>query len=317
MTSASHGSCALCGARRAIPDACASYATCRTCGLVRRVGAPSEATSTIAESAWGRASMALRLGMLTPGQKVLVVDGGPDLCSALEDLARVHATDYPPTDAEVASFDTLLIFDRLERVAHPTGLLEHALRWLRPGGRVVVALTNLELPIGHLPEGLLDGSRAHVFDKFTARELLLRAGVEVERVDADERLLLAGEYRPGPSRASSVMPRGATVAASLDGYRHLERLRRQVLSSPEPGSYISHFGAILERPTFAPHTVRVVRELEHLLSRANAHRLGLALCEAVLRGDTPTALRQHCHRAAFLHRVRLGMPESAAVNNAA
>lgn len=316
-TTPSLGSCVLCGARRSIRDACASYAVCRTCGLVRRTGEPSASAPSTGETAWARASIGLRLGRLRAGQAVLVIDGGPGLCAALEDLAGVSATDYPPTDASLASFDALLMFDRLERVAHPTGLLEHSLRWLKPNGRVVVEVSNLELPTGPLRDGLLDGSRAHVLDPFTAREMLLRAGVDVDRVDADERLLVAGEYRPGPTRATSIVPRGEHVAACLDGYRHLERLRREVLSSRSPGEHMGLIGTILERPTFAPHAARVVRELEHLLTRASAHRLGLALCEAVLRGDTPAALRQHCHRAAFLHRVKLGISEPAVVNTAA
>ncbi len=305
--------CALCDAPStdAIPDACADYTICAVCGLARRSGAEARGALVRHDeaSAWRRATTALRLGRLEASDSVLVVDGGPGLCRALEDVIGVRATDYPPTGAPLASFDCVLLYDRLERVADPVGLLERALRWLKPGGRVVLEVANLGCPEGVLVDGLLDGSRAHVFDEVTLAGALARAGVEITRMDADARILATGVYRPGPVQVHPGGRRGVRVAAELDGHRHLERLRRAILTSRTPSAHLSGLDAILARPTPAARVNRVVRELERLLAGVHAYHLCLALCDAATRGDVPPALRDHCRQSASLYRAKLGHPE--------
>ncbi|MGE0791460.1 MAG: methyltransferase domain-containing protein [Sandaracinaceae bacterium] len=363
-------SCAVCGAdpNHVVPDAVSPYAICARCGVVRRARPPRNGPSPVRRdpnTTFGRASMALRLGALEAGARVLVVGGDvalaapcsaepdddprrtrrgrrrPDapssnenaepnagrdadreavlgLCQLLAEMASVTATAFPPPSSEpLASYDVVLIYDALELVNDPLELLHGVLRWAKPGATILVETHNLARASGPLDHDLLDGRRAHVFDEVALRIALGRAGIRVERMDAGVKLLARGEHRPGPVAALPVAPRGPRVAACIDGHRHLERLRFEMLRSRDPAAYISNLAAILARPTFDAHVTFVVRDLDHLLERAGAYRLALAVCEAALAGDVPSSLRQHCLHASFAYRARLGLTRPQIVSPAA
>ena len=103
----------------------------------------------------------------------------------------VHAdlTDFAALEAQLgaARFDVLIFADVLEHLAWPLGVLRHYLRWLAPGGTVIVSLPNVglwsvrfALLLGrweYEETGVLDRTHLRFFTRRTARWLLREAGL--------------------------------------------------------------------------------------------------------------------------------------------
>lgn len=119
------------------------------------------------------------------------------------EIARRHMTNVVQGDASIVElpypeghFDALFFTDILEHLVDPWQALRRTLRWLRPGGGVLVVLPNM----GHLAviqgllagqfeykeSGLLDSGHLRFFVQNSAAKLLQQAGLEL--VDLQYRL---------------------------------------------------------------------------------------------------------------------------------
>ena len=101
---------------------------------------------------------------------------------AAKRLAHVVQADLQQADLGDAQFDVLIFADVLEHVPWPVGVLKKYLRWLAPGGRVIVSLPNVGLwsvRFAHLfgrweyeETGVLDRTHLRFFTRKSARWLL-------------------------------------------------------------------------------------------------------------------------------------------------
>lgn len=90
-----------------------------------------------------------------------------------------------------AKFDVIIFADVLEHLPWPLGVLRGYLRWLKPGGSVIVSLPNvglwhvrLSLLLGRFEyqqSGVLDATHLRFFTRRTALRLLDAAGLEPVR----------------------------------------------------------------------------------------------------------------------------------------
>jgi 2-polyprenyl-3-methyl-5-hydroxy-6-metoxy-1,4-benzoquinol methylase len=111
--------------------------------------------------------------------------------------------DFERVEAELGGerYDVLVFSDVLEHMPDPSGILRHYLRWLRPGGRVLVSVPNfvvwtnrLRLVAGVVAEhdsGVMDRTHLHVFSFATARRMVECAGLRVEGIDSTPHLARA------------------------------------------------------------------------------------------------------------------------------
>ena len=87
------------------------------------------------------------------------------------------------------SFDVILLLDVLEHLVDPIGVIRRLVPFLRPDGRILVALPNVahwsvrfRLFRGHFDytdSGILDRTHLHLYTIRTGRELLAHAGLVV------------------------------------------------------------------------------------------------------------------------------------------
>ena len=106
---------------------------------------------------------------------------------AAKRLAHVVQADLQQADLGDAQFDVLIFADVLEHVPWPVGVLKKYLRWLAPGGRVIVSLPNVGLwsvRFAHLfgrweyeETGVLDRTHLRFFTRKSARWLLGECGL--------------------------------------------------------------------------------------------------------------------------------------------
>lgn len=95
---------------------------------------------------------------------------------------------WPP-----ASFDVILLLDVLEHLVDPVPATRRFLPFLKPDGRVLVALPNVahwqvrfRLLAGRFryeDSGILDRTHLHFYTRKTAAELLVRSGLEILEED--------------------------------------------------------------------------------------------------------------------------------------
>jgi methionine biosynthesis protein MetW len=121
----------------------------------------------------------------------------------LDRVIQADLGDFDRVEAELGGerFDVLVFSDVLEHVPDPPGVLRHYLRWLRPGGRVLVSVPNfvvwtnrLRLLAGVVAEndsGVMDRTHLHVFSFATARRMVECAGLRVEGIDWTPHLVRA------------------------------------------------------------------------------------------------------------------------------
>lgn len=153
----------------------------------------------ILELGCGRARLGSALENL--GYRVTGIDNNPIACASartrIAELLELNLTDYPRVSAELAGrqFDWLVAVDVLEHLLNPDAVLDFYQRFLRPDGRVVIAVPNvavwdnrLRLLFGrfnYADSGVMDRTHVRFFTFKTARSFLLNAGLTPLRTDFD------------------------------------------------------------------------------------------------------------------------------------
>lgn len=122
------------------------------------------------------------------GNEVTGIESSPEACTvARTRIARVIDADLQAADLGARQFDAIIFADVLEHLAWPIGTLERYLRWLAPGGSVIVSLPNVGLwsvRFAHLfgrweyqETGVLDRTHLRFFTRKTARWMIDAAGL--------------------------------------------------------------------------------------------------------------------------------------------
>lgn len=149
-----------------------------------------------------------------------------------------------------ARFDAIVFSDVLEHVAWPAQVLRDYLRWLAPGGVVVVSVPNvaswdsrLRLLAGsfrYTDSGLMDRTHLRFFTVASARALLAEAGLLVERVSGDPMIVRAAlpVIKGLLGRGAGDAPADPRAMLESPAYRTYKRFVRPVevgLSTLWPG----------------------------------------------------------------------------------
>jgi SAM-dependent methyltransferase len=103
-------------------------------------------------------------------------------------LGRVVQSDLIHADLGNEQFDAIIFADVLEHLPWPVGVLRSYLRWLKPGGSVVISLPNVGLwsvRLAHLAgrweyeeTGVLDRTHLRFFTKRSAKWMIAEAGLQ-------------------------------------------------------------------------------------------------------------------------------------------
>lgn len=126
------------------------------------------------------------------GNDVTGIDSSPEIeAVAAQRLSRVVHGDVLDVDLGDAQFDVIIFADVLEHLPWPVSALKRYLRWLAPGGSVIVSLPNVGLwsvRFAHLlgrweydETGVLDRTHLRFFTRRSARWLIAEAGLTVAR----------------------------------------------------------------------------------------------------------------------------------------
>jgi 2-polyprenyl-3-methyl-5-hydroxy-6-metoxy-1,4-benzoquinol methylase len=124
------------------------------------------------------------------GNQVTGIDSSPEIEDvAARRLTRVVHGDVQDVDLGDAQFDVIIFADVLEHLAWPVGILKGYLRWLRPGGSVIISLPNVGLwsvRFAHLfgrweyeETGVLDRTHLRFFTRRSARWMIEQAGLHL------------------------------------------------------------------------------------------------------------------------------------------
>ncbi|HYC90150.1 MAG TPA: class I SAM-dependent methyltransferase [Thermoanaerobaculia bacterium] len=138
----------------------------------------------------GFATTSARIQQL--GNQVTGIDSSPEIeAVAAKRLTRVVHGDVLDVDLGDAQFDVIIFADVLEHLPWPVSALKRYLRWLAPGGSVLVSLPNVGLwsvRFAHLlgrweydETGVLDRTHLRFFTRRSARWLIGEAGLTVTR----------------------------------------------------------------------------------------------------------------------------------------
>ena len=124
------------------------------------------------------------------GNEVTGIDESPEIeILAGKRLSRIVCADLQNADLGREQFDVLIFADVLEHLVWPVDVLTRYLRWLAPGGSVIVSLPNVGLwsvRLAHLfgrweyeETGVLDRTHLRFFTRRSARRLLGEARLNV------------------------------------------------------------------------------------------------------------------------------------------
>ena len=115
-----------------------------------------------------------------------------------------------------AMFDVVMFADVLEHLTDPLAIVRGYLRFLRPGGTVIVSLPNVALwsvrvmlltgRFDYADSGVLDRTHLRFFTRRTAKELLTAAGLEIVKTTYNP-----GLVRPFVPLVKSFSRRGSAV----------------------------------------------------------------------------------------------------------
>ncbi len=180
------------------------------------------------------------------GLHVTGIEVHPDATSVargrIERLLEVDLLDLDAVAAALGDerFDALVFSDVLEHVAWPVEVLQSYLRWLVPGGVVVVSVPNvaswdsrLRLLAGsfrYTDSGLMDRTHLRFFTVQSARELLRDAGLKVERTTGDPMIVRAALpiIKGLLGRSAGEGPADPGAMAASPAYRTYKRFVRPV-----------------------------------------------------------------------------------------
>ncbi|HUP45459.1 MAG TPA: class I SAM-dependent methyltransferase [Thermoanaerobaculia bacterium] len=157
-------------------------------GLLRLWG--GRGGKTILDVGCGYATTSERLRKL--GNRVTGIESSEEAVRvASQRLDRVIAADLQTADPGPERFDCIVFADVLEHLPWPASILERYLRFLAPGGSVIVSLPNIGLWSARLSllagrfeyadTGVLDRTHLRFFTRRTARRLIEDAGLSIVR----------------------------------------------------------------------------------------------------------------------------------------
>jgi 2-polyprenyl-3-methyl-5-hydroxy-6-metoxy-1,4-benzoquinol methylase len=143
----------------------------------------------------------------TRGNVVWGVDAAPDVAEPaarrLDHFVLADVTDRAAI-AELLGderFDVVVFADVLEHLADPVATLRGYVRFLAPGGRVLVSVPNVAVwnvraglllgRFGYTPTGTLDRTHLRFFTRANLERALTEAGLELERIDVNPGLARA------------------------------------------------------------------------------------------------------------------------------
>ncbi|MET0411508.1 MAG: bifunctional glycosyltransferase/class I SAM-dependent methyltransferase [Polyangiaceae bacterium] len=177
--------------------------------------------------------------LMERGHHVVGIDAYPPKVK-LDEFIRADLAHGLPLDRATDPFDVIVLADVLEHMAEPRQLIDDALGWLRPGGKLLVSLPNavhwsvraqvLWGRFDYANKGILDRGHLRFLTQASARRLFEEAG------------LVVGEHRIAPIPWENVLPAAAgsialgavekldyflgRVRPNLFAYQHLFELRR-------------------------------------------------------------------------------------------
>jgi 2-polyprenyl-3-methyl-5-hydroxy-6-metoxy-1,4-benzoquinol methylase len=136
----------------------------------------------------GYATTSARIQQL--GNDVTGIDSSPEIAQlAGQRLSRVILANVLEADLEDDQYDVIILADILEHLPWPEPLLQRYLRWLAPGGSVIISLPNVGLwsvRLAHLlgrweyqDTGVLDRTHLRFYTRRTARALIEGAGLHI------------------------------------------------------------------------------------------------------------------------------------------
>ena len=154
------------------------------------------------------------------GNEVTGIDSSPEIeAVAAKRIARVIHGDVTDADLGDERFDAIIFADVLEHLPWPVSVLRRYLRWLKPGGSVIISLPNVGLwsvRLAHLfgrwnydETGVLDRTHLRFFTRRSARWLIEQAGLEIARTTYNP-----GLVRPFVPLAKKLAGRGQAAGAS-------------------------------------------------------------------------------------------------------
>jgi SAM-dependent methyltransferase len=137
-----------------------------------------------------------------PSCRTTGVELRPDAADAavaagrVDDMKVGSILDEREIDFARGSFDLIVLSHVLEHFADPGAVLTRAGRWIRPGGRFLIALPNvrhltvlreliLRGDFQYRPAGILDHTHLRFFTRKSALRFLAQQGLTVEAVAAD------------------------------------------------------------------------------------------------------------------------------------
>lgn len=177
--------------------------------------------------------------LMERGHHVVGIDAYPPKVQ-LDEFIRADLSQGLPLDRATEPFDVIVLADVLEHMAEPRQLIDDALGWLRPGGKLLVSLPNavhwsvraqvLWGRFDYANKGILDRGHLRFLTQASAQRLFEEAG------------LVVAEHRIAPIPWENVLPAAAGSIAlgavekldyffgrfrpNLFAYQHLFELRR-------------------------------------------------------------------------------------------
>lgn len=140
----------------------------------------------------GCSSGALTQRVQSIGCVVVGVERRPEAAEKARNFCKkvlVGDVEHMSLDLPLASFDVLLFIDVLEHMVDPVPVICRLIPFLKPSGRVIVALPNiahwsirfrlLRGRFDYEDSGILDRTHLHFYTLRTAREMLESAGLEI------------------------------------------------------------------------------------------------------------------------------------------
>ncbi len=144
----------------------------------------------------GCSSGALTQRIQALGCTVVGIESRPDAAETAKaycEQVLVGDVERMPLDLPAESVDVILLLDVLEHLVDPVAAIRRLLPFLRPSGRILVALPNVahwsirgQLLRGrftYTDSGILDRTHLHLYTLTTARELLEAAGLDILEAD--------------------------------------------------------------------------------------------------------------------------------------